>query len=125
MTALPGPCAGGTVRDCPDDGRGGRPAASGFKFFGSSPLAIVPAHATYMGPLGMSAIAGWARRFGLARALCILLLFALVGLRVADPRPLEELRLRTFDLFQVLQPREQTTRPVVIVDIDEDSIKAL
>ena len=27
------------------------------------------------------------------------------GLRVADPPPLEELRVRTFDLFQVIQPR--------------------
>jgi adenylate cyclase len=71
----------------------------------------------------MNAMARWARRFGLARAVCILLLFALVPLRVLDPRPLEELRLRTFDLFQVLRPRQQTARPVVIVDIDEDSIQ--
>jgi adenylate cyclase len=73
----------------------------------------------------MKRIAGWARRFGVARAVCIVLLFALVPLRVADPRPLEELRLRTFDLFQVLRPRAQTARPVAIVDIDEDSLKAI
>ncbi len=55
----------------------------------------------------------------------LVLLFALVPLRLADPRPLEELRVRTFDLFQVLRPREQTARPVAIVDIDEDSLKAI
>jgi adenylate cyclase len=73
----------------------------------------------------MNRIAGWARRFGVARAVCLLLLFALVPLRLANPRPLEELRVRTFDLFQVLHPRQQTARPVVIIDIDEDSLKAI
>jgi adenylate cyclase len=73
----------------------------------------------------MNRIAGWARRFGVARAVCIVLLFALVPLRLANPRPLEELRVRTFDLFQVLRPREQTSHPVAIVDIDEDSLKAI
>ena len=70
-------------------------------------------------------IARWARRFGLARTVCFLLLFALVLLRLWDPQPLEELRLRTFDLFQVLRPRQQTAYPVIIVDVDEDSLKAL
>jgi adenylate cyclase len=73
----------------------------------------------------MKLIARWARKFGVARAVCTLLLFALVPLRVADPRPLEEARLRTFDLFQVLRPREQTARPVVIADIDEASLKEI
>jgi adenylate cyclase len=73
----------------------------------------------------MKLIGRWARRFGLARAVCVLLLFALVPLRLLDPRPIEELRLRTFDLFQVLRPREQTARPVVIVDIDEASLKEI
>jgi len=73
----------------------------------------------------MKRLVRWARKFGLARAVCILLLLALVPLRVIDPRPLEEVRLRTFDLFQVLRPREQTMRPVVIVDIDEASLKEI
>jgi len=71
----------------------------------------------------MKHIARWARSFGIARAVCILLLLALVPLRIADPPPIEELRLRTFDLFQVMRPREQTMRPVVIADIDEASLK--
>jgi adenylate cyclase len=73
----------------------------------------------------MKLIARWARQFGVARAVCILLLFALVPLRIADPRPLEEVRLRTFDLLQVLRPREQTAHPVVIADIDEASLKEI
>jgi adenylate cyclase len=73
----------------------------------------------------MKLIGRWARRFGLARAVCVVLLFALVPLRMLDPRPIEELRLRTFDLFQVLRPREQTARPVVIIDIDEASLKEI
>jgi adenylate cyclase len=73
----------------------------------------------------MSRIARWARQFGVARAVCLLLLFALVPLRLANPRPLEELRLRTFDFLQVLWPREQKSHPVVIVDIDEDSLKTI
>jgi adenylate cyclase len=73
----------------------------------------------------MKTLARWARQIGLARAVCTLLLLALVPLRVLDPPPLEELRLRTFDLFQALRPREQTMRPVAIVDIDEASLKEI
>ncbi|HMK71473.1 MAG TPA: adenylate/guanylate cyclase domain-containing protein [Xanthobacteraceae bacterium] len=73
----------------------------------------------------MQRIVRWARQFGLARAICSLLLLALVPLRLADPRPLEEVRLRTFDLLQVLLPRQQTARPVVVADIDEASLKEI
>src|SRR5580704_2768843 len=73
----------------------------------------------------MKRLARWARQFGVARAVCLVLPFALVPLRLADPRPLEELRVRTFDLFQVLWPRLQASRPVVIVDLDEASQKAI
>lgn len=73
----------------------------------------------------MRLIARWARQFGLARAVCTLLLFALVPLRIADPQPLQEARLRIFDLFQVLRPRQQTARPVVIVDLDDKSQKEI
>jgi adenylate cyclase len=66
-----------------------------------------------------------ARRFTSARAVCVALLFALIFLRITDPGPLEELRLRAFDLFQVLQPRVAAQRPVVIVDIDEESLRKL
>jgi adenylate cyclase len=73
----------------------------------------------------MNSLIRRAQQVGLARAVCVLLLFALVPLRLADPRPLQELRVRTFDFFQVLRPRPQEIRPVVIVDIDEASLKAI
>lgn len=53
------------------------------------------------------------------------LLVALVALRVADPGPIETLRLKTFDLFQRLSPLDRPEKPVVIVDIDEASLKML
>jgi adenylate cyclase len=71
----------------------------------------------------MKLIAHWARQFGIARAVCIVLLFALVPLRIVDPRPIEEVRLRSFDLLQDIRPRPQSIHPVVIADIDEASLK--
>ena len=64
----------------------------------------------------------FARRFGYARLVCLGLLIGLAALRVADPAPIEELRIRTFDTFQVIEPRVKTVRPVTIVDIDEASL---
>jgi adenylate cyclase len=64
-----------------------------------------------------------ARRFGIPRALALSLMVALAFLRITDPIPLEELRLRAFDFFQILQPRVAAQRPVVIVDIDEQSLR--
>jgi len=64
-------------------------------------------------------------RVGLDRWLALALLLAWVPIRLWDPAPVEALRLRTFDAFQTLQPRPVTMRPVVIVDIDEESIRAL
>jgi adenylate cyclase len=49
----------------------------------------------------------------------------LVLLRVWDPAPLEELRLRTFDFYQSAKPRDSELRPAVIVDIDEASLHKL
>src|SRR4029078_11685345 len=73
----------------------------------------------------MKWLSRWGRRFGLARALALVLLLALAALRIFDPLPIQELRVRVFDLFQVLQPREVTERPVVIIDIDEQSLKSV
>jgi adenylate cyclase len=64
----------------------------------------------------------FARRFGYARLACLALLIGFAALRILDPAPLQELRLRTFDTFQVLDPRVKTIRPVTIVDIDERSL---
>jgi adenylate cyclase len=71
----------------------------------------------------MTWLARLARRFGLARGLALALLIALAALRIADPPLIQELRVRVFDYYQVLRPREVTQHPVVIVDIDEKSLK--
>ncbi|MGY3547718.1 adenylate cyclase [Bradyrhizobium sp. USDA 4472] len=62
------------------------------------------------------------RRLGIARLLGLGLLIVFAGLRVWDPPPVQELRVRTFDLFQLIDPRHKTVRPVTIVDIDDKSL---
>jgi adenylate cyclase len=62
------------------------------------------------------------RRFGYARLICLALLIGLAALRISDPAPVEELRVRTFDTFQRIDPRVKIARPVTIVDIDERSL---
>ncbi|MGJ4896813.1 MULTISPECIES: adenylate/guanylate cyclase domain-containing protein [unclassified Bradyrhizobium] len=71
----------------------------------------------------LRAVPRWfARKFGFARLMCLLLLVAFAALRAADPAPMQELRLRAFDNFQAFSPRVKTMRPVTIVDIDEKSV---
>ncbi|XUM24096.1 CHASE2 domain-containing protein [Bradyrhizobium oligotrophicum S58] len=71
----------------------------------------------------LRAVPRWfARKFGYARLMCLVLLVAFAALRAADPAPMQELRLRTFDNFQAFSPRVKTMRPVTIVDIDEKSL---
>jgi adenylate cyclase len=67
----------------------------------------------------------FARRVGYARLLCLALLIGFAALRVADPAPVEEIRVRTFDAFQRIDPRTKTIRPVTIVDIDDKSLEKL
>src|SRR4051812_19733946 len=62
------------------------------------------------------------RKVGYARLFCLGLLIAIAVLRIADPPALEEIRARTFDSFQVIDPRVKTVRPVLIVDIDDKSL---
>src|SRR5271154_2897891 len=62
------------------------------------------------------------RKFGYARLICLALLVGFAMLRIADPAPIQDLRVRTFDTFQVIDPRVKTARPVTIVDIDERSL---
>ncbi|MFD6318446.1 adenylate/guanylate cyclase domain-containing protein [Methylorubrum populi] len=64
------------------------------------------------------------RRVGPGRLLAGGLLVLLLLVRIADPPPVEALRVRTFDALQVLAPRvPPAERPVAIVDIDEASLK--
>src|SRR3984893_4535546 len=64
----------------------------------------------------------FARKFGYSRLVCLALLVGFAVLRITDPAPIRELRVRTFDTFQVIDPRVKKARPVTIVDIDERSL---
>ncbi len=65
-----------------------------------------------------------AHALGSRRSFGLFLLAILLSFRIWDPHPLEELRLRSFDLYQNISPRKSSLRPVVIVDIDEESVSA-
>src|SRR5262249_44652043 len=71
-----------------------------------------------------AALVGLVRLFRSRRTFGLFVLMALIGIRLADPGPLEEIRVRTFDLFQSVRPRASDIQPVVIVDIDEASLSA-
>src|SRR5215475_14638229 len=64
----------------------------------------------------------FSRKFGYSRLTCLLLLVGFAALRVIDPAPVRELRVRTFDMFQLVDPRVKKIHPVTIVDIDEPSL---
>ncbi|MCK1391870.1 adenylate/guanylate cyclase domain-containing protein [Bradyrhizobium sp. 1] len=67
----------------------------------------------------------FARKSGFARLICLALLVVFAGIRLWDPPPVQELRLRTFDMFQLIDPRHKAVRPVTIVDIDDRSLASL
>jgi adenylate cyclase len=61
----------------------------------------------------------------MGRILALLLLAGLLALRVWDPPAVEALRHRSFDIYQLLQPRVAPINSVTIVDIDEPSLRRL
>ena len=65
------------------------------------------------------------QRFGWGRAFALAVLAGFLALRAWDAAPLQLARLKSFDLYQLAKPRVATARPVVIVDIDEASLKSL
>ena len=54
--------------------------------------------------------------------LATLVLSAVTALRAFDPAPVAQLRERSFDVYQHLQPRPYADFPVRVVDIDEASL---
>src|SRR3546814_10550654 len=52
----------------------------------------------------------------------------LAGLLVVqawDPPPLRTLRLKTFDLYQTPKPRQAQPQPIIVVDIDDETLAAV
>jgi len=57
-------------------------------------------------------------------AIVAILTLLAIGLRIADPEPIRQLRLMAFDTYQRLAPREfAPDQPVRIIDIDDASLK--
>jgi len=73
----------------------------------------------------MAALLRRMRRFGTGRIVGLLLLVDLLALRVWDPGPIEALRHKSFDIYQLIHPRAVRQDLVSIVDIDEQSLRIL
>ena len=77
-------------------------------------------------PVGVGRVLGrLAGRARSGRLLATAVIPVLLLVRVADPAPIEALRLRVFDAYQAWYPRASTSDSVVIADIDERSLTAL
>ena len=51
-----------------------------------------------------------------------LMLLAALGLRLEDPQFLQVFRLKLFDLYNQIQPREYQQVPVAVLDIDDETL---
>lgn len=61
----------------------------------------------------------------LERIVGYVLLFGFIALYIADPKPVQFMRLKGFDFFQQMKPREippPERKPVTIIDLDEKSL---
>ncbi len=65
------------------------------------------------------------RQFGLGRAVGLAMLAVILGVQSLNPLPLQTLRIKAFDFYQVMKPRETSLQPVAIVDLDEESLAAV
>ena len=64
------------------------------------------------------------KRISLSNVAAVVVMATLALLRQMDPQPLQELRLKSFDFYQRISPREADDQPVTIVDLDEESLRA-
>ncbi|WP_417795552.1 CHASE2 domain-containing protein [Terasakiella pusilla] len=60
--------------------------------------------------------------FSMTRLTGLLLLIGLLTIQVIDPYPVQFMRNKVFDMYQRAEPREVKSRPVTIVDLDEESL---
>ena len=61
----------------------------------------------------------------LERIVGYVLLFGFIALYIADPKPVQFMRLKGFDFYQQMKPREippPERKPVTIIDLDEKSL---
>ncbi|MDC0033553.1 CHASE2 domain-containing protein, partial [Alphaproteobacteria bacterium] len=64
--------------------------------------------------------------FSNERLIALAILIGVVAIRLQDPLPLETLRLKVFDYYQQLKPREiPKNSPIVIIDLDDSSLSEI
>jgi adenylate cyclase len=63
-----------------------------------------------------------AKAIGFRRGIGLLLMGLFASLRIWDPGIVTEVRLKVFDIYQELHPRDTQELPVAIIDIDEASL---
>src|SRR5262249_53445041 len=59
------------------------------------------------------------------RLAALVILAVVLVVRALDPAPVQPLFMRSFDLLQALFPRTAEDQPVVIVDVDDESLAAI
>ena len=62
------------------------------------------------------------RHYSWAHAIALGVLVAFVILRVTDSQPVQLLRFKVFDGYQQISPRADSKQPVVIIDLDDESL---
>ncbi|MSP67679.1 MAG: adenylate/guanylate cyclase domain-containing protein [Alphaproteobacteria bacterium] len=65
------------------------------------------------------------RRFRAVHLVMLVVLAGFAALYHWNPTPIEMLRLKTFDIYQRIHPRPYEALPVVIIDIDEESLSTV
>jgi adenylate cyclase len=75
--------------------------------------------------IGAKFLSGIRAAFSVDRMMGMGLLAAILVVRLIDPYPVEFLRVKTFDIFQQIKPRDippPARKPVTIIDLDERSL---
>ncbi len=65
------------------------------------------------------------KHYSWAHLIALGVLAALVILRATDSQPVQLLRFKVFDGYQQITPREDSKQPVVIIDLDDESLAEL
>lgn len=60
--------------------------------------------------------------FGSGQWIAFVVLIGLTAVRVWNPEPVEFVRLKVFDTYQKIKPRENLEQNVVVIDLDEQSL---
>ncbi len=62
------------------------------------------------------------KHYSWAHLIALGVLVAFIALRATDSQPIQLLRFKVFDSFQQISPREHSNQPIVIIDLDDESL---